>query len=360
MYGLEASNDNSCPSSQSRATARPRRAVDAATRLVAPDCLIAPGAGCPIPSLSGVSTEYRFVDGLDTVAALGKSLLTVGLAQVNAWTETKGDALRFVERTIQDELDQHGATEIEREFFFNFSVVSDLEAYGPERGEPDGELYLILEPDSAGYVVLGPTLRALERIHPSLPATFFGYFADALNRWIRVYDYRDAAERVEQLREWYAADPDAESVELPDVDGATPKSVRGRRRLLGEKTVERLAGTVRNRKLRALLEGVLELRATSAKGSRPKISEQASEQLMDSNSPVPALVAVFEKHDAIEGCFDEEAQGMLECPPEPNLIVPFRAWDEQSVQEAFRTLRLVCDVLCRASRLIGLMSTDRE
>ncbi len=140
MYGLEASNDNSCPSSQSRATARPRRAVDAATRLVAPDCLIAPGAGCPIPSLSGVSTEYRFVDGLDTVAALGKSLLTVGLAQVNAWTETKGDALRFVERTIQDELDQHGATEIEREFFFNFSVVSDLEAYGPERGEPDGEL----------------------------------------------------------------------------------------------------------------------------------------------------------------------------------------------------------------------------
>lgn len=138
-------------------------------------------------------------------------------------------------------------------------LVSDLDPHGQGGGEQDGgdEMYLILEPDSAGYAVLGPTLRLLETVHPRLPTTFFDLFTHALNRWVRVYDYRDAAERVQQLREWYEGDPEGETVELPDVDGATPKCLRGKP--LKERSVERLLGTVRNRKIRAMLEGVLGL-----------------------------------------------------------------------------------------------------
>src|SRR5262247_3532906 len=66
----------------------------------------------------------------------------------------------------------------------------------------------------------------LARTHPRLPITFFDLFTGALNRWVRVYDYRDALERVEQLREWYEADPDGEHVELPAVDAATPTWLR--------------------------------------------------------------------------------------------------------------------------------------
>ena len=77
--------------------------------------------------------------------------------------------------------------------------------------------------------------------------------------------------------------------------------------------------------------------------------------MADSNPPVPALVAVFEKHDAIEGCFDEEAQGMLECPPEPNLIVPFLSGDIESVRAAFQTLEVACNVFREGVRLIKLM-----
>lgn len=358
MCGLETSHDHSCASPQSRAAIQKGYSADAATGLATANLVIAPGARCPIPSLAGVADEYRLVEGVNTVAALGKSLLAVGLAKAHTWTETKGDPCRFLEHTVQDWLDENGRAEIEREFFLNVGLVSDLDSYGAQTGDTNSELYLILEPDSAGYVVLGPTLRVLERVHPSLPATFFGYFAEALNRWIRVYDYRDAAERVEQLREWYASDADAESVELPDVDGAIPRCLRGRRRPLSERTIRRLAGTVGDRKIRALLEGVLELRATAAKCARPEVSEQAMERLADSNPPVPALVAVFEKHDAIEGCFNEEAQGMLECTPEPNLIVPFEPCDTQSVQQAFQTLRVVCDLLRCASRLVGLMAMD--
>lgn len=360
MSGLEAGLDCPCARSQSRAAVQQGHAVNGATGVAATNNLIAPGAGCPVPSLSGVPDEYRVVEGLNTIAVLGKSLLAIGLADASTWNEVKGDPSRFLEHSVQNWLDKNGKAEIEREFFLDVGLVSDLDSIGAQSGNTTGELYLTLDPDRAGYVVLGPTLRALERVHPRLPVTFFGYLTEALNHWIRVYDYRDAAERVEMLREWYASDEDAESVELPDVAGAIPRCLRGTRRPLSERTVQHLASKGRNRKIRALLEGVLELRAVSAKCPRPKISEEARERLTDSNPPVPALVAVFEKHDAIEGCFDEEAQGMLECPPEPNLVIQFAPDDTQSVQLAFETLRVVCDVLRSASRLVSLMALDRE
>jgi hypothetical protein len=100
---------------------------------------------------------------------------------------------------------------------------------------------------------------------------------------------------------------------------------------------------------------VLELSAASRKGARPDITESAREPLMDSNPPVPALLAVFEKHDAIEGCFDEEAQGMLECAPEPNLIVPLQSGDAESVRAAFQTLEVACNVFQQGVHLIKLM-----
>ena len=60
-----------------------------------------------------------------------------------------------------------------------------------------------------------------------------------------------------------------------------------------------------------LVEAALELNRTSHKGARPSIRERAEARLSDANPPVPALVAVFKKHDEIEGCFDDESQGML-------------------------------------------------
>ncbi|HZV04395.1 MAG TPA: hypothetical protein VE999_04825 [Gemmataceae bacterium] len=46
---------------------------------------------------------------------------------------------------------------------------------------------------------------------------------------------------------------------------------------------------------------------------------------------------------------------MLECPPEPNVILPFRADDAKSVCDAFELLAVICGVLQQAARLITLM-----
>jgi hypothetical protein len=90
---------------------------------------------------------------------------------------------------------------------------------------------------------------------------------------------------------------------------------------------------------RIVLDGVIELSRMSRKGRRPDIGERAQSRLMDSNPPVAALLAAFNKHDAIEGCFNEECQGMLECPPEPNVILPFRTDDEKTLGGAGNVCR---------------------
>ena len=61
----------------------------------------------------------------------------------------------------------------------------------------------------------------MEMAHPRLPVTFFRLLVGAVNRWVRVYDYHDAEERVEMLREWYEGEENADQYEMPDVEGCT-------------------------------------------------------------------------------------------------------------------------------------------
>jgi hypothetical protein len=357
MYGLETSERDPLPRAGQQLSATPERVPDGTARLVAANSLMAVGRQWVIPRLEGIPTEYRLLDGIDVAAKLSKVLISIGVADAARWVQAGRDPFRFIEQALRDRVVAAGGTEIEKEFFLRLGLVSDLDPYGNDSDQmgAEGEMFLVIEPESAGYIVMGPTMRLLKAVHPRLPVTFVDLFTGALNRWIRVYDYRDALERVEQLREWYEADPEGETVELPAVDAAIPDCLRQKWNPLKERFVEHLAGQVRNRKVRALLEGVIELNNISLEGKRPDIGERAQARLMDANPPVPALVAVFGKHDAIEGCFDEECQGMLECSPEPNVILPFRVADAKSVREAFRLLVVICRVLRQGARLITLM-----
>ena len=218
-------------------------------------------------------------------------------------------------------------------------------------------LYLFLHPDSAAYVVAGPTLELLEQEHPRLPATFYHLFTGALNRWVRIYDYRDAEDRVEMLREW--AEGEEEQYEIADVAGSTPSCMKQKAaHCEGSARVEQ--HKARRGEAQALIAAALELERISASVQRPEYTDDMREQLMDTNPPLPAALVVFAENDAVEAHFEDESQSWGEATPEPNLILPLNAFDPKSVRSAFHTLAVVCQTLAAASRLIDLMPGNEK
>jgi hypothetical protein len=286
---------------------------------------------------------------------LAKALLELDIASPGDWKRAEHDPTSFIRLTLARWIHTHGGPAIRHRFLLS-AVISNSPSDWAERNETKpNQLFLIVEPSEAtcGCAAFGPTLRLLESIHPQLPATFFHLFVGALNRWTRTYDYRDAEERAELLREWAAQEPDAGEYELPDVPGSIPLCMRqtaldeGELALLKEKINIPFAQT--------LMNAVLALDHLSTQAEQGELDDNIREELSDCNPPLPCLLAVFTDGDAIAGCFDEEAQGMLEVEPEPNIIIPFDPTDTQSVQGAFHTFGVACETIAAASCLIDLM-----
>jgi hypothetical protein len=104
-----------------------------------------------------------------------------------------------------------------------------------------------------------------------------------------------------------------------------------------------------------LVEAAVNLDRVSAQANRPELSDNIGQQLSDCNPPLPCLLAVFAEGDSVGAAFDEEADGMLEVTPQPNLIIPFDPTDVDNVRVAFRALGVACDTIAAATKLIDLM-----
>ncbi len=349
----------------SGAGSRPREAIRKAdhalvTRTVAPaDTLtLAPGRwGWRMPHLDGAPAVHRLWRGDRVAAAISSAMLRANVAEAHAWTVSNGDPFQFVQASLSQFVERHGGRLAQNTFPVSLAFTATLNEYAAADREVDAaNLFLTIDPKEAGYLVLGPTLQVLERQHPRLPATFFHLISAALNRWVRVYDYRDALEHVERLRDWYSADPDAGEVEVPEVDASVPASAL--RKPLSRSAMRRVlpgcSGEVQSWMYQAMA-----LERLAARIPRPQLPEQAQEELSDCNPPLPCLLVVFSRRDNTEACFDTEAESMMEVPPEPNLIIPINAFDQVSVRVAFATLATVCETLAAASKLIASLPDSK-
>ncbi len=318
------------------------------------------GSGLAIPRLDGIPLEQQLWQGGQAAARLASAFLEADIVDSDDWMAGKLNPFEFLKRALDRWLHNHGEPVIREQFFLNLMLSTSLDRYYSTDANSRGvsRVFLTLEPDSAGYVILGPTLRLLERVHPRLPVTFLQLFLGGLNRWVRAYDYRDAFDRVERLRDWYESDPDSGEVELPDIDRCVPASVK--RRPLSGRTLRTMIPSIKDAAAREIMELAVELDRLSNQGRSPDIGDDVRELLIDHGEPVPALLAVFERADAVEGCFDEESQGMLELVPEPNLIVPFNGETAEGVRGAFAILSVVCETLACASRLMSSLPVNER
>jgi hypothetical protein len=330
----------------------PRESTATPRRILTPRQLMAPECGLVLPRLDEIPGEHRFLADDQETIALAEILVESDIGVVDDWEKSRRDPTNYVSLTLQRWIRDHGGASIPRRFDLDLTLSDRLVDYSEERG-PEGTIYLIVDPDAAAFVLLNPVVELLGTVHPRLPATFFRHFVGSLNRWVRVYDYHDAEERVDMLREWYEDEENAEQYEVPDIEGCTPKCLQ--EPSLSLRGLKDLHHRMRNKQVRVLVSSLLELCSISQQAKRPEFTEDMGEQLMDSNPPLPCLLAAFSSGDAVVGCFDDEAQTAMETTPHPNLIIPLQLAEPSSVRQGFRTLAVACETLAAASRLIDLM-----
>jgi hypothetical protein len=336
------------PYLQSHAARRP-------ARLASSGQLMAKGAGLLLPRLTGVPLIHRVVADDRLAVMLAKSLVELDIAVPGDWERADCDPTSFIRLTLERWIKAHGDSAIRRRFLL-VATIGDTPCEWTERDETKpNQLFLIVEPSEAscGCVTFGPTLELLEKVHPQLPATFFNLFSGALNRFIRVYDHRNAEERAEMLQEWAAQEADADQYEIPDVQGSIPACMR--QTALDEAELAHLKDKINDPFANKLVETVLSLERVSAQAKRPELGDDIGQQLSDCNPPLPCLLAIFAEADSVAACFDEDAQGMLEVTPEPNLIIPFDPTETESVRKAFHVFGVACETIAAASDLIDLM-----
>jgi hypothetical protein len=315
------------------------------------------GGGVVLPRLDGVPVEYCLSAEDARAIKLAQTLAVLGIAEPSVWEEAKHSPTEFVQAELKRWLALHGGEQVQQDFALNATISGCPDLYGGEDGRQE-LLYLMVDPDSAGYMILGPTLEILEHIHPRLAATFYHLFVGAMQRWVRVYDYRDALDRVEMLREWAEGEADQEQYEFPEVEGCIPPSMK--LKPLSLRHVQQFAGSISDQLCRQLLQAALDLNKVSRRLGRSEIREETREALMDSNPPLPALLISFKRHDAVLACYDDESQAFLEASPEPNLIVEINPADHASVRRAFDTLAVLCETMARASRVAALLPGNNE
>lgn len=323
------------------------------SRLASAGLLMAQGGNLQLPRLNDVPLLHRLVADDGMAVILAKSFLEMDIAAAEDWNTAESDPTSFVRIALERWIEAHGGSAIRRRFVLGATLGSSpCEWADEDEGNPQ-RLFLTVEPSEAGCVVFAPTLRLLEDSHPKLPATFFHLFIGAVNRWVRVYDYRDAEERADTLREWTAQEEDSDQYELPDVAGSIPSCMK--QTTLDECELAQVMGRTENPLASKLVEGVLALNRISTQAERPELDEDIGQSLSDCNPPLPSVLAIFAESDAIAACFDDEAQVMMEVTPEPNLIIPFDPGNPEKVRDAFHIFGVACETLAAASQLVDLM-----
>lgn len=239
------------------------------------------------------------------------------------WAAANGSGNLFVQNAIRAAITDERIDLLERNLEYHLQISDVIERYGHDRGLETEELAITIESANCGYLEIGEAIEALEGRERGLGAAFYWELIHSLYRVMRIYDHNDALMHEEQLREW-AEMEDEEAVaqyEFPEVEKSLPECIR--------KTIkERPRGIRRRNLLRRHTRGpfgtwIARLRRIQALSRLyPKTGRDLCDGYYDSD-PLPTLLIVFKRHDAISACFDEDSQHMLEASPAPALSVVF-------------------------------------
>ena len=314
---------------------------------------LAPAFAVALPSLDGQPVNYSHEVNGEMLYVLCATLVRMGLGTPALWTECGEDPLTFARHSVANRIGKETLELLERNVEYHLEVTDVVGA--DSAGLGTGQLAITIHCSGCGYLKIGPALRALESEEEGLGAAFYWTLLRSLYRVMRIYDHSDAQAYEENLIEYAQEDGPAnrDQYEFPEVEKALPECIR--RSLKHESEhwcldYRRLLRRHRNGRYRNWI-GHVEAISKIAR-VRARSGEREDFEGYYDGPPLPALLIVFEEHDAVAACFDEESQHMLEGSAEPAFCTVFRLDDADQCTAAMRAAerfvlmnREVCELI---------------
>jgi len=131
------------------------------------------GTGMPNVAAWNSTSELPWVSDDRSLVTLAKSLVGLGIADPEDWSRCDTDPNKYVLETTRRWVEKHGAHQIRRRFDLHLTLADTILAY-PDRKAEEHNLFLIVDPDSADYIVLMPSYHISlvigrhERVGPNL------------------------------------------------------------------------------------------------------------------------------------------------------------------------------------------------
>ncbi|HEV2398753.1 MAG TPA: hypothetical protein VGS27_17545 [Candidatus Sulfotelmatobacter sp.] len=302
------------------------------------------------------------------------SLLRQGICRPSDWS---GSAVDFVERGFSRFCRENGAAEAKKVWVGDLRIadclfeLTEQERNQMEAGREDAtrHLFLIGDYEAAASIPIGATLECLEAEDRLLPAAFYHVLTANLYKWMRVYDYLDAQERAEMWME-DMTDEELEASVYRRVPVEIPDCIKEHSKRLTQARARALLEQIRPRRsaLRQLIQTTLEMDA-SGQGHEHAWPGHLTEKdvpgigdwLMDAESSRPGCLITWFEGDAINACFDEEAEHMGEngaC--QPNVAIPIHLCRspkklDQQVQRMFDHAGAMLRSLASGARVVEII-----
>jgi hypothetical protein len=305
------------------------------------------------------------------------SLLRLGICRPEDWS---GSAVDFVERGYKRFCKQNGAEKAHTVWVGDLRIADYLfDLNSRERDEAEAEmegsktlLYLVGDYEAAASIPIGPTLVHLAREHQLLPTAFYGVFDTNLWKWMRVYDYDAAKAHAEMWTDGMDEEELQKDSPYLRLDTEIPACVskqRTRLRYSGAlHLLEQVAPKVTNSTAKQLLQYLLDMDA-HGRGQKHAWPSRVSEKqvpelenwLADAEDSRPGCLITWHEDDAINACFDEEAEHMGENGPcQPNVLLamnlaePAAAIDRQ-VRAVFDHVAALLRSLAAAAKAVEII-----
>src|SRR5664280_1368456 len=179
--------------------------------------LASPASLIGIPKLEAAQAGSRITFGCSDLTALAQTLVEVGLATESDWIGAGKVPAALVDSVFRRFLRDHGQ-EIIAEHFELFLTLGESivdTSYSDSGADSNGQLFLVLNPESSSPLGIGTVIEELEGCHPGMGVAFYDTLRQALYRWVRVYDDWDARNRIEPMVEWEEGKEDPDSYEIP-------------------------------------------------------------------------------------------------------------------------------------------------